>query len=558
MGDTCGSTFGRRIPFWRSWLSTSPTISFSGYDWGGHDPSKVYAAYKQAMDHKGGPTVILAHTVKGYGLGQAGEAKNVTHSKKKLTVEQLRRFRDRFDIPVTDADIADAPYYLPPDNSPEMEYLRERRRVLGGPVPERRKSFCAMSAPDASLFTEFHEGTGERPVSTTMAFVRMLAKMLKDKSIGNRIVPIVPDEARTFGMEALFSQVGIYSGIGMLYEPVDSSSLMYYRQAVDGQILEEGITEAGSLSSFIAAGTSHTVHGTPTIPIYTFYSMFGFQRVGDLIWAASDVRARGFLIGATAGRTTLAGEGLQHQDGHSHLLALSNPTVQAYDPAFAYEIAVIVEDGLRRMYQEDEDVLYYITVGNENYVQHAMPEGCREGILRGLYRFREGAIGDAPRVQLMASGVALTLCLEASELLAGFGIESDVWSVTSWKALHEDANETERWNLRHPTESPRLSHLETCFDGEKGPFVAVSDYVKALPDMLVRWIPGRLVSLGTDGFGRSDGRKALRDFFEIDARHIAYSAVAALARDGTLDSSVAERALGEFEIDPEKPNPRTV
>ncbi|MEW6071239.1 MAG: pyruvate dehydrogenase (acetyl-transferring), homodimeric type [Planctomycetota bacterium] len=526
---------------------------------GGHDPVKIHSAYRAAVEHRGAPTVILAHTIKGYGLGEAGEGKNVTHSQKKLNEQELLKFRDRFCIPISDSEVGSAPFYRPPDDSPEIEYLRERRRALGGFVPARRRSFVALPMPAEDVFAEFYAGTGETAVSTTMALVKMLAKMLRDEEFGPRLVPIVPDEARTFGMEALFRQVGLYSGVGQLYEPVDSGSLLYYRQIESGQILEEGITEAGAMSSLIAAGTSHTAHQTPMVPMYFFYSMFGFQRIGDLVWAAADCRTRGFLIGATSGRTTLAGEGLQHQDGHSHLLAQAVPNLEAYDPAFAYEIAVIVQDGLHRMYRENEDVFYYLTVTNESYPQAKMPEGSREGILRGLYRLRKGrGKKDAPRVQLLASGAILNESLLAADLLAeGFGVVSDVWSVTSWKRLRDEALDVERGNLLHPDAEPRQSHLQSALAAVEGPFVAASDYVKALPDALARWIPGQLVSLGTDGFGRSDGRAALRDFFEVDARHIAFAALRALAREGRVPGDLVTRAATELQIDPEKPNPRT-
>ena len=525
---------------------------------GGHDPVKVHTAYKAAVEFEGAPTVILAHTIKGYGMGEAGEGKNITHGQKKMNEEELLHFRDRFEIPISDADVGDAPFYRPADDSPEIEYMRERRHALGGFVPTRRRVTVSLPVPKEDIFAEFYAGTAEREVSTTMAIVKMLATMLHDEEFGPRIVPIVPDEARTFGMESLFRQVGIYSGVGQLYEPVDSGSLLYYRQAVDGQILEEGITEAGAMSSFIAAGTSHTAHETPVVPMYFFYSMFGLQRTGDQVWAAADARARGFMIGATAGRTTLAGEGLQHQDGHSHLLAQAVPNLMSYDPAFAYEIAVILQDGLHRMYEKDEDLLYYLTVANENYRQPAMPAGSREGILRGLYRF-QAAKGKkkAPRVQLLGSGAILNECLAAARTLADrFGIVADVWSATSWKRLRDEAVDTERWNLLHPGEEARQSHIEETLAGVAGPFVAATDYVKALPDGLARWIPGRLVSLGTDGFGRSETRASLRDFFEVDARHIAFAAIAALARDGQVDAALVQRAVDELDIDPEKTNPR--
>ena len=523
---------------------------------GGHDPAKVYAAYKQAVAHVGAPTVVLAKTIKGYGLGEAGEGRNVTHQQKKLNEQELREFRARFGIPISDDDVAAAPFYQPPEESPEMRYLRERRQALGGPIPYRRVDCPLLAPPPAELFAEFHQGTGDRAVSTTMAFVRLLAKLLKVEEIGRFIVPIVPDEARTFGMEALFRQCGIYSHVGQLYEPVDADSLLYYREAQDGQILEEGITEAGSLASFIAAGTAYATHGVPTIPVFLFYSMFGMQRVGDLVWAAGDMRWRGFLVGATAGRTTLAGEGLQHQDGNSHLLAMPVPDLAAFDPAFAFELAVIVRDGLRRMYSDGEACFYYLTVTNETYPQPPMPAGVEEGILRGLYRFRPVVeVGDRPEAQLLASGALVNEAVRAQALLADHGVAAHVWSVTSYKELHRDGLAAERWNRLHPEATPRIPYLRTCLEGTQGPIVAVSDYVTALPGTVARWLPRPPTCLGTDGFGRSDTRAALRDFFEVDARHIALAALTALVREGRVDAAAVVRARNEWGIDPERPDP---
>ncbi len=524
---------------------------------GGHDPEKVYAAYAAAVRHEGAPTVILAKTIKGYGLGESGEGKNITHQQKKLNEEELREFRSRFGIPISDEDVGRLPFYRPPEDSPEMAYLRARREALGGFLPTRRPVSVQLRLPEASVYAEFLKGSA-REVSTTMVFVRLLGKLLREPELGPRIVPIVPDEARTFGMEALFRQCGIYAHSGQLYDPVDSDSLLYYREARDGQILEEGITEAGSLASFIAAGTAYANHGIPTIPFYIYYSMFGFQRAGDLVWMAGDSRCRGFLVGGTAGRTTLAGEGLQHQDGNSHLLALPVPNLRAYDPAFAFELAVIVEDGLRRMGRENEDVFYYLTVENENYAQPAMPDGVREGILRGLYRFRaaEHAGGDAPRVRLVGSGAILNEALKAQALLAAeHGIAADVWSATSYKSLLADALAAERWNLRNPGRKPRVPHVAAELAAGTGPVVAASDYLKALPASLARWIPGPLAPLGTDGYGRSDGRPALRRHFEVDAAAIAAAALGALAREGTLDAAKARKAIRALGIDPEHPDP---
>jgi pyruvate dehydrogenase E1 component len=526
---------------------------------GGHDPEKVYAAYKAATEHRGAPTVILAKTIKGYGLGESGEGRNITHQQKKLNEEELREFRTRFGIPVSDEEIDRVPFYRPPADSPEMQYLRERREALGGFIPSRRTVFPALPAPAPSVFEEFHGGS-DRPVSTTMVFVRMLSKLLRDPELGKWIVPIVPDEARTFGMEALFRQCGIYSHPGQLYEPVDADSLLYYKEARNGQILEEGINEAGSLASFVAGGTAYANHGLPMIPFFIFYSMFGFQRVGDFIWLAGDSRCRGFLLGGTAGRTTLAGEGLQHQDGHSHVLALPVPNLLAYDPAYAFEMAVIIEEGIRRMYTEGENVFYYLTVMNENYAQPAMPKGAREGILRGLYRLSEAPDRKAKKkVTLLGSGAILNEAVKARTLLQDrFGVSAEVWSVTSYKQLQRDALETERWNLRHPGEPARVSHLQQCLAEGAGPIIAASDYMKVLPDALGRFVGRPWVSLGTDGFGRSDGRDALREFFEVDAAHIAGAALGALAREGSIEPDKAAAAWKDLGIEADRPDPWTL
>ena len=525
---------------------------------GGHDPVKVYAAYKAAVEHRGQPTVILARTIKGYGIGEAGEGKNITHQQKKLNETELRAFRTRFGIPIGDEDVAEAPFYRPPENSPEMTYLRERRKQLGGFVPQRKVQIEPLKTDTLpELFAEFHKGSEGRKASTTMAFVRMLAKLLRDKEIGDLVVPIVPDEARTFGMEALFRQVGIYSHVGQLYEPVDIDTLLYYKEATDGQILEEGITEAGSISSFIAAGTAYATHGINTIPFFIYYSMFGMQRVGDLVWAAADSRTRGFLLGGTAGRTTLAGEGLQHQDGQSHLFSLAVPNLLSYDPAFAYEISVIIEDGIRRMYKEGESVFYYITLMNEQYEMPPMPEGAREGILRGMYRLRPAdAKKGQPRAHLLGSGAILNEAIKAQQILQEqYGVAADVWSVTSYQELYRDGHAAERWNRLHPGEKPRVPYVTQCLGDAQGPIIAASDYVKALPDLIDRWLPRRFVSLGTDGFGRSESRASLRDFFEVDSRFIVVSALGELARSGAIDASVVAKAIKSFGINTEKPNP---
>ncbi|MCF7803390.1 MAG: pyruvate dehydrogenase (acetyl-transferring), homodimeric type [Candidatus Marinimicrobia bacterium] len=526
---------------------------------GGHDPEKVYAAYKAAVEHKGSPTVILAKTVKGYGLGESGEGKNITHQQKKLNEEEMKEFRSRFAIPLSDDDVAKMPFYKPDDDSPEMEYLHERRKKLGGYLPKRNTEAPEpLDELDPEIFKEFHEGTEDRDVATTMAFVRILAKLLRNKDIGKYIVPIVPDEARTFGMEALFRQVGIYSHSGQLYEPVDADTLLYYKEAKDGQILEEGITEAGSMSSFIAAGTAYSNHGINTIPFFIYYSMFGFQRIGDLIWAAGDSRARGFMVGGTAGRTTLNGEGLQHQDGHSHLLAYPLPNLRAYDPAFAFELAVIIEHGIKEMYVDQKNVFYYLTVENEPYPMPAMPDGAEEGIIKGLYKFKTSGKKKANHhAQLMGSGAIMNKVIKAQEILEeDYDVAANVWSVTSYKELHRDALDAQRWNMLHPENDERVPYVTECFSSEKeSVYVAASDYMKALPESIASWIPGRLVSLGTDGFGRSDSRQALRDFFEVDERYIVVATLYGLAKEGKIEMAEVKKAIDDLDIDPEKLNP---
>ncbi len=527
---------------------------------GGHDPEKVYAAYKAAVASDR-PTVILAKTIKGYGLGEAGEGRNITHNQKKLNDDELREFRTRFGIPISDDDVAKAPFYKPADDSPEMKYLLERRRALGGFVPSRPDKILTIETPS---FDEYKdditiEGSGEKEWSTTMGFVRFFSKLLRDEKIGKYIVPIVPDESRTFGMEGLFRQVGIYSHAGQLYEPVDAKIVAYYKEAKDGQLLEEGITEAGSMSSFIAAGTAHASHGVNMIPFFIYYSMFGFQRIGDLIWAAGDCRAKGFLLGGTAGRTTLNGEGLQHQDGHSLLNASAFPTVRSYDPAYAYETTVIILEGLKRMYQDGEDAIYYLTLENDNYHMPPMPEGCAEGIVKGIYKVKSHDAGDGkPRVQLFGSGAILRSALAAQRILAEkFDVSSDVWSVTSYTQLARDAIACERWNMLHPGEPPRPSYLAEVFAGVEGPFIAASDYVRAVPKQISQWLPGGLYALGTDGFGRSDLRENLRRHFEVDAECITIAALYRLMKTGKCEQDVLARAVRELGVDPNKPNPLT-
>ena len=526
---------------------------------GGHDPQKVYAAYRRAVLNQGRPTVILAKTVKGYGLGEGGEGKNVTHQQKKMNEEELGIFRTRFGIPISDKDVGDAPFYKPADDSQEMKYLRDRRAALGGSIPSRNSTFISIPPPRDDLFDEFDAGTEGREVSTTMAFVRLLTKLLKDPEVGDRIVPIVPDEARTFGMDPLFRQVGIYSSVGQLYEPVDSDQLLYYKEAKDGQIIEEGITEAGAMSSFIAAGSAYSNHGVATIPFFIYYSMFGHQRIGDLVWAAGDMRTRGFMLGGTAGRTTLNGEGLQHEDGHSHLLAYTVPNLRAYDPAYAYEMATIIKDGIRRMYVEGEDVFYYITLMNENYEHPPKPQGSDEGILRGAYPLRpSGKKKTAGRVILLGSGTILNEVIKAQAMLEEtYDVAADVYSVTSYKALYQDAMECDRWNLLHPDQEARVPYVQELFAGNVDAVVASSDYLKALPDSISRWLPAPLHALGTDGYGRSDSREALRDFFEVDARYVTVAALSMLARAGKVDRALAGKAIQDLDIDPEKRNPHT-
>ena len=530
---------------------------------GGHDPEKVYAAMKAASDHKGQPTVILVKTIKGYGLGESGEGKNITHQQKKLNEDELREFRTRFGIPISDDEVAKAPFYKLPEESHEMKYLRERREKLGGPVPQRKVDIRPIKTPPEEIFEEFYQGTEGRDVSTTMVFVRILAKLLKDKEIGKLIVPIVPDEARTFGMEAMFRQIGIYSHVGQLYEPVDRESLLYYKEARNGQILEEGITEAGSMSSFIAAGTAYSTHGINMIPFFIYYSMFGLQRIGDLVWAAADMRTKGFLIGGTAGRTTLAGEGLQHQDGNSHLLAYPVPNLVTYDPAFAYELAVIIRDGIRRMYEEQEDVFYYITVMNENYPMPSIPTDTgltaakvKEGILKGMYKFRPAKkLNGKLKANLLGSGTILNEVLKAAEILEeNYGVSSNVFSVTSYKELRREALEAERHNMLNPEKEALTPHVSTMIDND-GVIVAASDYVKTIPDSIAKWLPNKLYTLGTDGFGRSEARRELRDFFEVDAKHVVTATLYALYKEGKIKVSVLNKAFKDLEINPTKPNP---
>ena len=523
---------------------------------GGHDPVKMYSAYKEATAHKGSPTVILARTIKGYGLGEAGEGRNITHNQKKLSDNEMIYFRDRFNIPVSDDDATKGKFQKFDDNSEEYEYLMEQRKKLGGSIPVRINQPEALKVPGVSIFKELLDGTGEREASTTMSFVRLLSILTKDKSIGKHIVPIVPDEARTFGMDPLFRQLGIYAHSGQLYDPVDSDQFLYYKEEKSGQILEEGINEAGAISSFIAAGMSYSNHGIHMVPFYIYYSMFGFQRVWDLIWAAGDMRVRGFLLGGTAGRTTLNGEGLQHQDGHSHLAAAATPNVKSYDCAYAYEIAIIVQRGMVEMVEENKDVIYYLTLENENYIQPSKPEGVSDGVVRGLYKMRGT---DQPKIRLLGSGPLMREVLSAAELLKeDWGIEPGIWNVTSFSELRREAEAVERWNLTHPDETPRMSYVEELLSKNAVPTVAVSDYIKLVSDQIRPYVPGDYYCLGTDGFGRSDTREGLRRFFEVDRYYVVLTAIKALVHTGELEASMVDAALERYGLDPEKPNPVTV
>ena len=526
---------------------------------GGHDPKKVYAAYKAATEHKGGPTVILAKTVKGYGLGEAGEGRNISHQQKKMNEKELREFRARFDIPISDEEIGETPFYRLPKESPEIKYLLERRKKLGGFVPKREVKAEPLKTPRAEAYPEFFKSSGAGEFSTTMSFVRLLSNLLRDKTIGRNVVPIIPDEARTFGIDPLFSQVGIYSSKGQLYEPVDKKGLSFYHECKDGQILEEGITEAGSMSSFVAAGTAYANHGVNMIPFYIYYSMFGFQRVGDQIWLAADNRTKGFLLGATSGRTTLNGEGLQHQDAQSLIMASTVPTLYTYDPAFGFEIATIVCDGMRRMFENGEEIFYYLCLYNENYPMPAMPPGAEEGILKGLYKFKAGDEGKKHKAHIFGSGTIIHSALRAQKILAElYDVSADVWSATSYKNLRNEALLAERWNMLHPTEPAKKPWVQQVLEKENGPFVAVSDALKIVPDQIAKWVPGGLTTLGTDGFGRSDTRPHLRRFFEIDAEMTVIATLHSLAQKGAVDRQFVAKAIKDLNVDPEKFFPQLV
>jgi len=555
----------------REYFFNSPELKALVADWsdeeiwnlnrGGHDPHKVYAAFRSAVEHKGQPTVILAKTIKGFGMGESGEAQNITHQQKKMSVDSIRHFRDRFAIPVPDDQLEDVPLVTFPEGSAELEYMRSHRMALGGYLPARRRKAQALATPPLSTFDRFLKSTEDREISTTMAFVQILQTLIRDKTLGRHIVPIVPDESRTFGMEGMFRQLGIWNQLGQLYTPQDADQLMFYKETKDGQILQEGINEAGAMCDWIAAATSYSTHGVPMIPFYIFYSMFGFQRIGDLAWAAGDMRSRGFLLGGTAGRTTLNGEGLQHEDGHSHQISATVPNCISYDPTFGYEVAVIVQDGLRRMVAEQEDVYYYLTVMNENYTQPAMPQGAAPDILKGMYLLQPGAEkgkSKAPRVQLLGSGVILRESLAAAEMLRKeWGIESDVWGCPSFVELARDGNAATRWNMLNPTDKQRVPHVTAKLADTQGPVIASTDYVRAFADQIRAFVPRRYVVLGTDGFGRSDTREKLRRFFEVDRNYITVAALKALADEGTLPATKVAEAIAKYAIDPARPAPWT-
>jgi pyruvate dehydrogenase E1 component len=555
----------------REYFFNTPELKALVNDWsddeiwhlnrGGHDPYKIYAAFHMATHHQGQPTVILAKTIKGYGMGTSGEAQNITHQQKKMSPESLARFRDRFHIPVGDDQLGEMPYVNFPEGSPELQYMRARRMELGGYVPQRRRKSKPLIVPELSAFERFLKSTDDREISTTMAFVQILQLLLRDKNIGKHIVPIVPDESRTFGMEGMFRQLGIWNQQGQRYTPQDHDQLMFYKEDKHGQILQEGINEAGGMCDWIAAATSYSTHDVPMIPFYIFYSMFGFQRVGDLAWAAGDMRSRGFLLGGTAGRTTLNGEGLQHEDGHSHILSSTVPNCLSWDPTFAYEVAVIVQDGLTRMYSAQEDVYYYLTVMNENYPHPAMPEGAAPDILKGMYRLREGARGKggSPRVQLLGSGVILRQVMAAAELLkSDWNVDADIWSCPSFTQLARDGYAVARWNMLHPTQTPRRSHVDLCLAGTEGPVIAATDYMRIFAEQIRSQVPRRYMVLGTDGFGRSDTRSQLRRFFEVNPHYVTVAALAALAADGDLPATQVDEAIRRYGLDPEKPAPWTV
>jgi pyruvate dehydrogenase E1 component len=555
-GDYVRKEFWGKYPELLSFIEYLSNDELDNLTLGGHDPAKIFAAYNEAINHKDQPTVILAQTIKGYGLGEAGEGRNITHQQKELNQKELIEFRSRFDIPLSDEECINAPFYKPNENSKEIQYLKQQRDKLGGFIPQRESKADALKIPELAIFSSLLSGSGDREFSTTMAFVKIMSNILKDKNIGENIVPIIPDEARTFGIDPLFRQYGIYSHEGQKYDPVDSDQYLYYREDIEGQILEEGITEAGAMSSFIAAGMSHSTHGIHMIPFFIYYSMFGFQRIGDLIWAAADMRVRGFLIGGTAGRTTLNGEGLQHQDGHSLLQASVVPNVISYDPAFAYEIAVIIQNGLKRMYQNNDDVIYYLTLENENYHHPKMPIDSTDGIIKGMYLFQKGGKKKL-RVQLFGSGSLVNEVIEASEILKNdWNIASDIWSVTSYNELRKNGEEIYRYNRLHPEEDDKMPYIYECMEGHYGPIIAVCDYVKLVAEQVAPFIRRRyFTALGTDGFGRSDTRDGLRSFFEVDKYYIVIASLDALSRENKIDNKLVSEAIKKYNIDQEKVSP---
>ncbi len=555
-GKYTRENFFGKYPELRRLVETLSDEDIARLNRGGHDPHKIYAAYTAASQHQGSPTVILAKTVKGYGMGEAGEGQNITHQQKKMGEEALRAFRDRFRLPISDDKIADAPFYKPAEDSPEIRYLKERRQALGGPLPARRPAKAALAIPELAVFDRITAGSGEREISTTMAFVQLLQTLCRDKNVGKLVVPIIPDEGRTFGMEAMFRSLGIYSIVGQKYRPEDADQLAFYKEDIKGQILEEGITEAGSMCSWMAAATSYANHGQPLLPFFIFYSMFGFQRIGDLCWAAGDQRARGFLLGATAGRTTINGEGLQHEDGHSHVMSATVPNCRSYDPAFGYELAVIIQHGLQQMYVENRDVYYYLTVYNENYQHPPMPAGAEAGIVKGMYLLRAEEQPAKAHVQLLGSGCILREVLAAAALLKeDWGVSSEVWSVPSFTELARDGREVERWNLLHPTQEAKKNYVAECLAGKNGPVLASTDWVRAYAEQIRPYVPGRYHVLGTDGFGRSDNRPALRDFFEIDRRWVVIKSLKALADQGLVQVERVAQAIKIYGIKPDRAAP---
>ena len=552
------STFFGKYPELKEMVSAMSDSEIWRLNRGGHDPHKVYAAYAAASSHKGQPSVVLAKTVKGYGMGDAGEGQNITHQQKSMDVEALKVFRSRFDLPISDKEVENLAFYKPPNDSPEIQYMKDRRKSLGGHLPARRRKGNSLQVPELSAFSNVLTSSGDREISTTMVFVRILSTLVRDKEIGKYVVPIVPDEARTFGMEGMFRQLGIYSSIGQLYEPQDSDQVMFYKEQKDGQILEEGINEAGSFSSWIAAATSYSTTGIQTIPFYIFYSMFGFQRIGDLAWAAGDSRARGFLLGATAGRTTLNGEGLQHEDGHSHLISATIPNCISYDPCFSYELAVIIQNGLDRMIKNQEDIFFYITIMNENYRHPDMPKNIEKNIIQGIYKFSSSKL-EGPKIQLMGSGVILREVIEASKILESeWKVSADIYSVTSFTELRREALDIERWNILNPDKKQKISIIQETISDKESPIVSATDYMKSYAEQIANFIPNKFISLGTDGYGRSDSREALRSFFEVDRYFIVITSLKTLVDSKKINKDILTKAIKKYKINSNKPNPVSI